>query len=45
MADLGLGKMWKDMPLIARWFDEIAHTPRSSRPTTSDRSSASASRT
>lgn len=23
MADLGLDKMWKDMPRIARWYDEI----------------------
>jgi glutathione S-transferase len=23
MADLGLGHMWKDMPRIGRWFDEI----------------------
>jgi glutathione S-transferase len=27
MADLGLDKMWKDKPLIARWFDEIRAHP------------------
>jgi hypothetical protein len=23
MADLGLDHMWKDMPRIGRWYDEI----------------------
>ena len=27
MADLGLGKMWKEKPLIARWFDAIRAHP------------------
>ena len=27
MADLGLDTMWKDKPLIARWFDEIRAHP------------------
>jgi len=27
MADLGLDKMWKDKPLIARWFDAIRSHP------------------
>jgi glutathione S-transferase len=27
MADLGLEKMWKEKPLIARWFDEIRAHP------------------
>jgi glutathione S-transferase len=27
MADLGLGRMWKEKPLIARWFDEIRAHP------------------
>jgi glutathione S-transferase len=27
MADLGLGRMWKDKPLVARWFDAIRAHP------------------
>jgi glutathione S-transferase len=27
MADLGLDKMWKNKPLIARWFDAIRAHP------------------
>ena len=27
MADLGLETMWKDKPLIARWFDAIRAHP------------------
>jgi glutathione S-transferase len=27
MADLGLGKMWSEKPLIARWYDAIRAHP------------------
>ena len=27
MADLGLATMWKDMPRVARWYDEIRAHP------------------
>src|SRR6266481_5649782 len=27
MADLGLGHMWRDMPRVARWYDEIRAHP------------------